>query len=125
MFLEKSYEYGVQSGLGFFKGNVIPIETNSKVNQMKVPHIGWSNLIFTNKKIINTPFKTLDENDTFYFNHSFWADIKNEDCIIAKFSFGNFKFNSIIGRDNVWGCQFHPEKSGAFGLKIIKYFIKL
>lgn len=125
MLLEKSYEYGVQEGLGIFKGNVLPIEGNFNSGSIKVPHIGWMNLQINKHKINFTPFRNINEDDCFYFNHSYWADVENNDYIIAKFNYGKLKLTSIIGKDNIWGCQFHPEKSGLFGLKIIKSFIQL
>jgi len=116
MLLEKSYEYGVHSGLGLIKGEIKPIgDTIPK--ELKIPHIGWNALNFKGEK--NEIFKYLKEGDFVYFVHSYHA--QNCPDIIATSEYGA-SLTAAVARGNVYGCQFHPEKSGKTGLKILKAF---
>lgn len=117
MLFEKSYEYGEHEGLGLIKGSVVPME-GVIPSELKIPHIGWNALHFTNNK--TNLFKYINENDCVYFVHSFYAT----DCAdntIATTEYGA-ELTAAVQKDNVYGCQFHPEKSGEVGLKILKAF---
>lgn len=108
---EKGFEIKENHGLGFFKGNVDLIKTNEKL-----PHMGWNQLYFNNKHII---LKNINELDDVYFVHSYMAEfIENE--VIAYTEYGGVKIPAIVANKNVIGCQFHPEKSGDIGAKILK-----
>ncbi len=116
LLLEKSYEYGEHEGLGLIKGeikyigDVIP-------KDLKIPHIGWNALKFKGSK--SKIFKYLNEGDHVYFVHSYHAENCND--VIAVSEYGS-DLVAAVGKDNVYGCQFHPEKSGEVGLKILKAF---
>ena len=116
MLLEKSYEYGEHTGLGLIKGEIKPIE-NVLPKDLKIPHIGWNGLNFKGEK--NEIFKYLNEGDFVYFVHSYHA----ENCpdVIATSEYGA-DLTAAVANGNVYGCQFHPEKSGDVGLKILKAF---
>lgn len=116
LLLEKSFEYGEHEGLGLIKGEIRPIE-NIIPKDLKVPHIGWNSLKFRGGK--NEIFKYLNDGDFVYFVHSYHA----ENCpgIIATSEYGA-ELTAAVAKDNVYGCQFHPEKSGEIGLKILKAF---
>ena len=116
MLLEKSYEYGEHQGLGLIKGEIKPIE-DVIPKDLKIPHIGWNGLNFKGEK--NEIFKYLNEGDFVYFVHSYHA----ENCpdVIATSEYGA-NLTAAVAKDNVYGCQFHPEKSGDVGLKILKAF---
>ncbi|TGM31714.1 imidazole glycerol phosphate synthase subunit HisH [Leptospira biflexa] len=128
MLLDESEEFGLTKGLGLISGRVVPIpSTTSNGLSQKIPHIGWSELYPANQsnqwnsKIL----ETLEFEDSVYFVHSFMAlPIDNQNRLADTFYGGN-RISSVIGRDNVFGCQFHPEKSGQVGLKILSQFIKL
>ncbi|MBQ4119023.1 MAG: imidazole glycerol phosphate synthase subunit HisH [Clostridia bacterium] len=117
MLFDKSYEYGEYEGLGLIKGNIKPIANVIEEN-LKIPHIGWNSLKFTvNKSKI---FKYLNEGDFVYFVHSFYG----ADCtesVIATTDYGA-TLTAAVGKNNVYGCQFHPEKSGEVGLNILRAF---
>ena len=113
---EKSYEYGEHKGLGFLKGKVIGME-NTIPEGLKIPHIGWNALKFTKQSPI---FKYINEGDCVYFVHSFYA-VDCEDSLIATTEYGK-DLTAAVGKGNVYGCQFHPEKSGSVVLKILKAF---
>lgn len=117
LLFDKSYEYGEYEGLGLIKGNIKPIANVIEEN-LKIPHIGWNSLKFTvNKSKI---FKYLNEGDFVYFVHSFYG----ADCtesVIATTDYGA-TLTAAVGKNNVYGCQFHPEKSGEVGLNILRAF---
>ena len=117
MLFEKSYEYGEYEGLGLIKGSVRPIK-DAIPSGLKIPHIGWNALKFTEPK--SPIFKYLTESDCVYFVHSYYgADCEKN--IIATAEYGA-ELTAAVESGNVFGCQFHPEKSGEVGLKILKAF---
>ena len=116
MLFEKSYEYGEHEGLGLLKGSVIPMEGSIPAN-LKIPHIGWNALKFQGESKL---FKYVKEGDCVYFVHSFYAS-GCEDSLIATAEYGK-DLTAAVARDNVMGCQFHPEKSGDVGLNILRAF---
>ena len=116
LLFEKSYEYGEHQGLGLLKGSVIGME-GTIPKELKIPHIGWNSLKFTSTSPI---FKYINEGDCVYFVHSFYA-VDCEDSLIATSEYGR-DLTAAVQKDNVYGCQFHPEKSGSVGLKILKAF---
>ena len=116
MLFETSYEYGEHRGLGLLKGSVIPID--SVVSQeYKIPHIGWNALHIQKKHKL---FRYINEEDCVYFVHSFFAS-ECEDCILATAEYGH-ELTAAVAKDNIMGCQFHPEKSGAVGISILRAF---
>lgn len=119
MLFERSCEYGTHQGLGLIPGEVIPME-NTLPNELKIPHIGWNYLKI---KKNNPLFKYINDGDFVYFVHSFYAD-NCEDSVIATTDYGK-EITAVVARDNVYGCQFHPEKSGEIGLKILKAFCEM
>ena len=116
MLFEKSYEYGEHEGLGLLKGAVVPMEGSIPAN-LKIPHIGW-NALKVEKD--NKLFKYIKEGDCVYFVHSFYAS-GCEDSLIATAEYGK-DLTAAVAKDNVMGCQFHPEKSGDVGLSILRAF---
>ena len=120
LLLEKSFEYGEHEGLGLIKGEIRPI-TDVIPEGLKVPHIGWNALTFKGDK--SPIFKYINEGDHVYFVHSFYgADC--DESVIATAEYGA-TLTAAVARDNVYGCQFHPEKSGDVGLRILKAFCEL
>ena len=116
MLFEKSFEYGEHEGLGLLKGKVIGMEGTIPKN-LKIPHIGWNPLKFVKQSPI---FKYINEGDCVYFVHSFYA-VDCEDSLLATAEYGK-DLTAAVGQGNIYGCQFHPEKSGNVGLKILKAF---
>ncbi len=117
MLFERSYEYGEYEGLGLLKGEVVAFDLPKNY---KIPHIGWNALEFKKKSPI---LKYINENDCVYFVHSYHA-INCESSLIATTEYGT-EVTAIVGSGNVFGCQFHPEKSGDVGLKILKAFSEI
>ena len=116
MLLERSFEYGVHEGLGLIKGSVRPIADVTGPG-LKIPHIGWNAL----KILKDDPlFKYIKNGDHVYFVHSYYAADCDEN-VTAVTEYGAL-LTAAVARDNVFGCQFHPEKSGNIGLSILKAF---
>ncbi|MBR6737402.1 MAG: imidazole glycerol phosphate synthase subunit HisH [Clostridia bacterium] len=117
MLFEKSYEYGEYNGLSLLKGKVVPFNLPK---EYKIPHIGWNALRFKAKSPL---LKYINEGDCVYFVHSYHA-VDLDNSLIATAEYGT-EVTAIVGNGNVYGCQFHPEKSGDVGLKILKAFTEL
>ena len=119
MLFDKSYEYGEHRGLGLIPGSVSPIVDRIPAGY-KIPHIGWNALHFQKESPL---FKYIQNGDHVYFVHSYHA----EHCrrsVIATTEYGT-ELTAAVANANVFGCQFHPEKSGAVGLKILKAFSEM
>ena len=117
LLLERSLEYGEHAGLGLIPGDVVPL---SPPDGLKVPHMGWNALQFSEPR--SPIFRDLRPGDYVYFVHSFHAS--NCPCVTATAEYG-IPVTAAVGKDNVFGCQFHPEKSGPVGLTILKSFCEL
>ncbi len=120
LLFDKSFEYGEYEGLGLIKGNVAPIADDLK-EPLKIPQIGWNALSFPGEK--NRLFKYISEGDCVYFVHSYYAK-DCENSVIATTEYG-IPITAAVAKDNVFGCQFHPEKSGEVGLNILRAFCEL
>lgn len=120
LLFDRSFEYGEHTGLGLISGEVRALEGVIPKN-MKIPHMGWNRLSFVEKK--DELFKYLNDGDFVYFVHSFYAT----DCdgsVIATAEYG-INVTAAVRSGNVWGCQFHPEKSGNVGLSLLKAFCEI
>jgi len=128
MLLDESEEFGKTKGLGIISGNVVPIfPTSENGFSQKIPHIGWNNLVLP-QGIENWEDSLLQEvnlGEAVYFVHSFMAVPKKRKHRIANCLYGEMSIPATIERDNIYGCQFHPEKSGEVGLKVLHRFLSL
>ncbi len=111
--LDESEEEGLYQGLGLVKGRVVPF------TQGKIPHMGWNGVFDMRSPL----FEGIENGENFYFVHSYFASVEDE------FALGKTEyyrtFACAVGRDNVFGVQFHPEKSGDAGLQILKNFTRI
>lgn len=119
LLFERSFEYGCFEGLGLLQGDVIPMRGYIDEG-LKVPHIGWNGLRFLKKHPL---FRYCKEGDHVYFVHSYFASRCQED-VVAVTEYGK-ELTAAVAKGNVMGCQFHPEKSGETGLKILRAFCEL
>ena len=117
MLFEKSFEYGEHQGLGLLGGQVIPMEGMISEG-LKIPHMGWNALDIT--KPDGKLFANTKQGDHVYFVHSYFAD-GCADSLAAQTEYGKM-LTAAVEKDNVFGCQFHPEKSGEVGLNILRAF---
>ncbi len=119
MLFEKSHEYGEHSGLGLLSGEVVPLE-GSIDPALDIPHMGWNSL----KLYGDCPiFKYIKDGEHVYFVHSYYASGKREE-LSASAEYG-IDVTAAAFKDNVFGCQFHPEKSGEVGMRILRAFCEL
>ena len=119
LLFDKSYEYGEHNGLSLISGEIRPI-SDVIPKDYKVPHIGWNALKFKGKSPI---FKYLKDGDFVYFVHSFYG-ANCENSVIATAEYGA-DLTAAVQNNNVYGCQFHPEKSGEVGLSILRAFCEI
>ena len=119
MLFERSYEYGEHPGLGLLRGVIRPMAGRSPEN-LKIPQMGWNDLKIKKESPL---LKYTHEGDYVYFVHSFSA-VECEESLLATVEYGE-EITACVGKDNVFGCQFHPEKSGEVGLRILQAFCEL
>jgi len=131
LLLSKGYEFGTFNGLGIIPGKVIRFPELKE----RIPHIGWNGIQRSNPGIENQKLKvnawkgtilnSVKEDSDVYFVHSYMLRPDKKGDVLAVTKYGDYEFCSTIRKNNIYGCQFHPEKSGDVGLKIIENFIKL
>jgi imidazole glycerol-phosphate synthase subunit HisH len=128
MMLSLSKEFGENKGLDLISGQVISIPpTAVNGDSQKIPHIGWSSLVLSRgvKSWEGGLLQGVKPGEAVYFVHSFMAVPRNQGHRIADCLYGDIPVSAVIGRDNIYGCQFHPEKSGKVGLKVLRRFLSL
>ncbi len=118
LLLDQSLEFGTTKGLCLISGNVVKIDDND----LTIPNIGWFNLKKQNESQLLNNFKRHEL--CFYFAHSFYCSLKNNIHKVASIE-SKDKITSVIEKNNIFGCQFHPEKSQKSGLKFLKNFCEL
>lgn len=120
-------EFGNTPGLDIIPGKVTKISAKGDKGQHKIPFIGWAKINHDetqNSKTQNL-FEGIDRDSSFYFVHSFSCVPENQENILSTYNYNGLNITALVGKENVFGCQFHPEKSAAAGLKLIDNFIKL
>ena len=117
LLFERSFEYGEHSGLGLIPGEVVDMAPRLPQG-LKVPHIGWNALHITKPE--HPLFADVQEGECMYFVHSFYAD-RCDESVLATAEYG-IALTAAVAKGNVMGCQFHPEKSGEAGLRLLRAF---
>ena len=121
LLFDRSFEYGEHPGLGLVPGQVVDLHNDLEDKTLKVPHMGWNSL----KTVKDDPlFKYFKDGEYVYYVHSFYA----KDCAASTLGtsrYGNVAVTGAVRNGNVWGTQFHPEKSGDAGLRLLKAFAEL
>ena len=120
LLFEESEEYGLHKGLGLLPGRVVAMEGRLPAG-LPIPHIGWNGLTLTNPAC--PLFRDTKDGDCVYFVHSFYAEGCG-DALAATAEYG-LDLTATVWRDNVYGCQFHPEKSGPVGLAMLRAFVEV
>ncbi|HEY8891841.1 MAG TPA: imidazole glycerol phosphate synthase subunit HisH [Clostridium sp.] len=116
LFFEESDEVEKCEGLGLLKGNIIKLE-----GSIKIPHMGWNSLSFETPSPL---LRGIEENQYVYFVHSYYA-VNCEEGIVNAYSTYEKRIPAIVSKGNIFGMQFHPEKSGEFGQKLLKNFVEV
>lgn len=127
MLLSRGYEFGVFDGLDIIKGETIHFSNLKDMKKyVNIPHIGWNEIKTpTNVSWNNTILDSIPKKANMYFAHSYILKPADEKNIFSMTDYEGVEFCSTIKEGNIYGCQFHPEKSGEFGLKIIQNFVNL
>jgi len=113
-------EEGELPGLGWIPGKIKLFDSNSLSSERRLPHMGWNNISHNSDNL----FGSVDLNNRFYFLHSYYFECENQDDILATTEFG-VNFTSAIKKDNIYGVQFHPEKSHVNGVQLLKNFANI
>ncbi|MBQ8264663.1 MAG: imidazole glycerol phosphate synthase subunit HisH [Clostridia bacterium] len=121
LLFEQSCEYGLHKGLGLIPGQVRALKDDLADKSLKVPHMGWNGL---DVKRDDPIFRYFEDGEYVYYVHSFYA-AGCEESTLATSRYGNLAVTGLVRRGNVWGCQFHPEKSGDAGLRLLKAFSEI
>ena len=121
LFATTGFEEEKTLGLNWIEGEVIKLKLNQK--NLKIPHMGWNLVSKSSESELTQGFEDFEE-VRFYFVHSYFVKVANEKNSILKTSYG-VEFDSAIQKDNIYGAQFHPEKSHKFGMKIFKNFASI
>lgn len=124
LFFDKSFEFGSVKGLGLISGEVKKLKVDYQLGQ-KLPNITWAPIKTQNESPGEGLLSNIDPNEKVYFIHSYAAVPTNKMNIIAESKFYDLSFCAAIAEKNIYGCQFHPEKSGETGLKILNNFLKI
>ena len=128
MLFDTSDEHGMSDGLGLIPGKVVRIPNTSKNGNLhKIPHISWNKLLKPNNDTLwrNTILANTEVGSNVYFVHSFHAIPSYEDHLLSTTDYNGRSLAGVVKKDNIYGCQFHPEKSGTIGLTILKNFCEL
>lgn len=124
LFFTEGHEFGIHKGLDIVRGKVVKFSPSEC--REKIPQVGWNSVYPpAEKSWTGTIFEHLKPEDQLYFVHSFFFKPDNKSHILSMTNYGGFEFCSAVKKGNVYGCQFHPEKSGKVGLAIIQDFIKI
>lgn len=119
MMFDEGHEFGVHRGLGLLPGKVVKFPEG-----MRVPHVGWNQVAYKNGSGAHPVFCDLPDQSFYYFVHSYYVEPADPSIILGETDYA-MPFASICGRDNILGVQFHPEKSQATGLKLLRNFAEL
>jgi glutamine amidotransferase len=117
MLFTRGHEHGTHDGLGWLEGEVVQLKNSS----LKIPHMGWNDLVISGSHPLLKGIKT---GDHAYFVHSYHAQCKNTSDVLATVDYGQ-TITAVVGRGNIMGTQFHPEKSQQTGLALLKNFLSL
>lgn len=123
LIFSESEEFGFHQGLCIIKGKVIKFKSQKK--KIKVPQIGWNQILKKEKNWLNSPLKNIKNGEFMYFVHSYYVVPQDQNVVLSGTIYEDVSYCSSLLRDNIFATQFHPEKSGPEGIKIYKDWLKL
>ncbi len=119
--LTQNSEEGILPGLGVINAKTVKFKQEYGEQKFRIPHMGWDYITIKNDSIL---FNNFTNEMRFYFVHSYFVECENENNVLAKTEYGH-EFASVIGEGNIFGVQFHPEKSHSYGMKLLKNFVEM
>jgi glutamine amidotransferase len=125
LLLDESEEFGLTQGLGLIPGRVVPVPAqNDQGEVQKIPHIGWNGLFLgeTSSSWYGSILQDIQQGEAAYFVHSFMSLTENPNHRLADCFYGGHRIPAVIIQNSITGCQFHPEKSGDVGLRVLRNF---
>lgn len=125
LLFDRGNEFGWSSGLGLIHGDVLPILSEDNTEGLRDTHIGWRPLNLSLSDEYHPLFQGIETDESFYFVHSFSAQAVKENNVLARVAYGAEKLVVATSEKNVMGVQFHPEKSGDSGLRVLRNFLRL
>lgn len=121
LLFDESEEFGVHRGLGVIPGRVVPIPAGT----VRVPHVGWGRLVPAAQGWGNSILQGVDPRNWMYFVHSFQMQTREPDHTLARCAYGPYQITAVVRSNQVYGCQFHPEKSGHAGIALLQNFLTI
>ena len=125
LLFNESHEFGKHNGLGLIEGCVVKFPEKVNEQNIRIPHIGWNKIYNGNLEWFSTPLSSTKNESLMYFVHSYYVKPVLNENILTYSNYDGFEFCSSVKKDNIFGFQFHPEKSGKEGLLIYDNFLKL
>jgi glutamine amidotransferase len=124
LLMTESHEFGLHKGLDFFKGEVVPfLPTSTNGRTLKVPQVGWNQIYDKGQGSLqweDSPLAGLESGEYMYFVHSYYIRPEDETVVLSTSTYGDTEFCSSLIQGNIFGCQFHPERSGAVGISVYR-----
>lgn len=125
MLFDTSTEFGETKGLGLIPGRVVRLDSDHKAKE-KIPHVSWNEIKSVNSRSwSNTILDGIESGENMYFVHSYYAQPANEENILSQSNFSGRNYCSTVKYKNIFGCQYHPEKSALKGLRVIENFVEI
>lgn len=119
--LGNNSEEGIEKGLGWIDMDIVKFDKSKMNEQLKIPHMSWNEVTVCKKSKLT---EGLEDEARFYFVHTYHMQPKNENDVLTKSNYG-YEFVSAVEKDNIFGVQFHPEKSHKFGMRLLQNFVNL
>ena len=119
--LGNNSEEGIEKGLGWIDMDIVKFDKSKMTEQLKIPHMSWNEVVVSKKSML---MEGLEDEARFYFVHTYHMQPKNENDVLTKSNYG-YEFVSAVEKENIFGVQFHPEKSHKFGMRLLQNFVNL
>ncbi|MCW8896665.1 MAG: imidazole glycerol phosphate synthase subunit HisH [Flavobacteriales bacterium] len=119
--LGNNSEEGIEKGLGWIDMDIVKFDKSKMTEQLKIPHMSWNEVVVSKKSML---MEGLEDEARFYFVHTYHMQPENENDVLTKSNYG-YEFVSAVEKENIFGVQFHPEKSHKFGMRLLQNFVNL
>ena len=119
--LGNNSEEGIEKGLGWIDMDIVKFDKSKMTEQLKIPHMSWNEVVVSKKSML---MEGLEDEARFYFVHTYHMQLENENDVLTKSNYG-YEFVSAVEKENIFGVQFHPEKSHKFGMRLLQNFVNL